>query len=35
MALNSDAKFEKNLTLWFQKWQEELGEFSLVEHPKV
>ena len=34
MALNSDAKFEQTLTLWFQKWHEELGELSL-EHPKV
>ena len=33
MKLNSDAKFEKTLTLWFQIWHEELGEFSL-EHSK-
>ena len=34
MTLNSDAKFEYALTLWFQKWHEELGELSL-EHSKV
>ena len=34
MALNSDGKFEQTLTLWFQKWHEELGELSL-EHSKV
>ena len=28
MILNSDAKFEKTLTLWFQKWMEDLGELS-------
>ena len=33
MTLNSDAKFEQTLTLWFQKWHEELGELSL-EHSK-
>ena len=31
MTLNSDAKYEETLDLWFQKWQEELGELSL-EH---
>ena len=34
MTLNSDAKFEQTLTLWFQKWHEGLGEISL-EHSKV
>ena len=34
MTLNSDAKFEETLTLWFQKRHEELGKLSL-EHPKV
>ena len=34
MTLNSDAKFEQTLTLWFQKWHEEPGELSL-EHSKV
>ena len=34
MTLKSDAKFEWTLTLWFQKWHEELGELSL-EQPKV
>ena len=34
MTLNSEAKFEYALTLWFQKWHEELGELSL-EHSKV
>ena len=34
MTLNNDAKFEKTLTLRFQKWYEELGEF-LLEHLKV
>ena len=29
MTLNCDAKFEYTLTLWFQKWCEELGELSL------
>ena len=29
MTLNSDAKFELTLTLWFQKGHEELGELSL------
>ena len=29
MTRNSDAKFEYTLTLWFQKWHEELGELSL------
>ena len=33
ITLNSDAKFEKTLTLWFQKWHEELGELSL-KHSK-
>ena len=28
------CKILKTLTLWFQKWHEELGELSL-EHPKV
>ena len=28
------CKIWKTLTLWFQKWHEELGELSL-EHPKV
>ena len=27
MTMNSDAKFEQTLTLWFQKWHEELGRF--------
>ena len=31
MTLNSDAKYEETLDLWFQTWQEELGELSL-EH---
>ena len=30
MALNSET-----VKLWFQKWHEELGELSLLEHPKV
>ena len=34
MILNSDAKFEYTLTLWFRKWHEELVELSL-EHKKV
>ena len=34
ITLNSDVKFEQILTLWFQKWREELGELSL-EHSKV
>ena len=34
MTLNSGAKFEKALALWFQEWHEELGELSL-EHLKV
>ena len=34
MTLDSNAKFEENLTLWFHEWHEELGEFSL-EHSKV
>ena len=29
ITLNSDAKFEQSLALWFQKWYEELGELSL------
>ena len=29
MTLNSDAKTEWTLALWFQKWHEELGELSL------
>ena len=33
MTLNSDAKFESTLTLWFLKWHGELGELSL-EHSK-
>ena len=33
MTLNSHAKFEETLTFQFQKWPEELGEFSL-EHSK-
>ena len=33
MTLNSDAKFEQTLTLWFQNWPEELGEL-LLEHSK-
>ena len=33
MTLNSDAKFEQTLTLWFQSWHEELGEL-LLEHSK-
>ena len=33
MTLNSDAKFEKTVTLRFQKWHNELGELSL-EHSK-
>ena len=31
MTLNSDARFEKTLTLRFHKYHEELGELSL-EH---
>ena len=27
MTLNSDAKFEKTLSFWFQKWHEELVNF--------
>ena len=34
MALNSDAKFEQTLTLWFQKWHGELSGLSL-EHLEV
>ena len=33
MTLNSDARFEWILILWFQKWHEELGEI-LLEHSK-
>ena len=33
MILNSGVKFEKPLTLRFQKWHEELGELTL-EHSK-
>ena len=29
------CKIWKTLTLRFQKWHEELGELSLLEHPKV
>ena len=29
------CKILKTLTLWFQKWHEELGELSSLEHPKV
>ena len=29
------CKIWKTLTLWFQKWHEELGELSSLEHPKV
>ena len=32
--LESDAKFEKKSDLWFGKWHEEFGKFSL-EHTKV
>ena len=32
MTLNSDTKFEY-LTLWFQKWHEEVSE-PLFEHSK-
>ena len=35
MTLNSDAKFEYTLTLWFQKWNEELGELSLQRITRV
>ena len=35
MTLNSDAKFEQTLTLWFQKWHEELDEEVLLQHSKV
>ena len=34
MTLNSNARSEKTLTLWFQNWLEELGELSL-KHSKV
>ena len=36
MKLNSDVKFELNLALEFQKWDEKfgMGEYSL-EHLKV
>ena len=34
MTLNSDAKFEETLTLWFQKKHEELGEL-LLEYSNV
>ena len=34
MTLNSDAKLEYTLTLWFQKWYEELSELSM-DHPKI
>ena len=33
MTLNSDQKFEWTLTMWFQKWYEELGELS-PDHSK-
>ena len=33
-AVNSETKFECALTLWFQKWQEELDEL-LLEHSNV
>ena len=29
------CKIWETLTLWFQKWHEELGELSSLEHPKV
>ena len=29
ITVNSETKFEKTLTLWFQKWDEELGKLSL------
>ena len=29
------CKIWKTLTLWIQKWHEELGELSSLEHPKV
>ena len=34
MTLNSDAKLEYTLTLWFSKRYEELSELSL-DHPKI
>ena len=36
MTLNSDVKFELNLSLGFQKWDEEfsMGELS-IQHLKV
>ena len=34
VTLNSDAKFEKTLTLWYQEGHEDLGERSL-EHSNV
>ena len=33
-TVNSEAKFEYTLTMWFQKWQEELDEL-LLEHSNV
>ena len=31
MTLNSDVKFERTLTLWFQKWHKDLAELSLED----
>ena len=35
MTLNSDAKLELTLTLWFQKWHEQLCEQLSLERSKV
>ena len=35
MLVNSDAKFEYTLTLWFQMWHEELGKLSLEQRRKI
>ena len=35
MLVNSDAKFEYILTLWFQMWHEELSELSLEQRRKI
>ena len=35
MLVNSDAKYEYTLTLWFQMWHKELGELSLEQRRKI
>ena len=35
MVLSCDAKFEENLTLWFQNWHDEWDELSLFKNLKI